>query len=89
MFAKQQLNALAARRRLLVHEAELYRRLIGLEREHLRQRAVASGPWLIAGVALTSLLAAGPGRNLARWLPVALSVLRRVWAVRQSPRGGH
>lgn len=93
MFAKQQLNELAARRQLLLLEADLHRSVIGLERESLRarfaslnearERVAAGGPWLVAGGAVAGLLAVRHWRKLARWIPTALTALR--WA--QSLKG--
>ena len=93
MFAKQQLNELAERRRLLVLEADLHRSLIGLERENLRARLVglqaarervaAGGPWLVAGSAVVGLLAVWNWRKLARWIPTALTA----WRWMQSLKG--
>jgi hypothetical protein len=87
MFAKQ-MTELAERRRLLVVEADLHRSLIGLERENLRarltdlqtarERVAAGSPLLIAGGAVAGLLAVRHWRKLARWIPVALTVLRWV-----------
>ena len=86
MFAKQRLNELAGRRRLLVIEADLHRSLIGLERESLRERlaglraargkAAANRPLLIAGGAVAGLLAMRHWRKLARWIPPVFAALR-------------
>lgn len=92
MFAKQQLNELAERRRLLVMEADLHRSLIGLEREGLRERlagllaarekVASNSPWLIAGSAVAGLVAVRHWRKLARLLPAALTALRWVRALK-------
>lgn len=83
MSAKRQLDNLAGRKRLLIAEADLNRRLIGAECAHLRSRLgwlkdagrqlSASGPWLAAGGALAGLLAARRWRKVARWIPTALA----------------
>jgi len=88
MFAQQQLDILAERRRLLVAEADLHRSLIGLESENLREGlarlqparegVTARRPWLVAGSAVVGLLAMRHWRKLMRWIPVALTAVR--WA---------
>ena len=93
MFAQQQLNELAERRRLLVLEADLHRSLIGLERERLRERfaglraarerVAAGGPWLVVGSAVAGLLALRNWRKLVRWIPTALTA----WHWAQSLEG--
>ena len=92
MFAQQQLNELAERRRLLVMEADLHRSLIGLERASLRERLASlqaarekvatNRPLLIAGGAVAGLLAMRHWRKLARWVPAALSALRWVQSLK-------
>ena len=92
MFANQQLNELAERRRLLVMEADLHRSLIDLERASLRERlaglqaareTVAAGkPFLIAGGAVAGLLAMRHWRKLAGWIPTALTALRWVQSLK-------
>ena len=92
MFAKQQLNDLAERRRLLVMEADLHRSLIVLERESLRariadlqaarERVSSNSPWLIAGGAVAGLLAMRHWRKLAGWIPAALTALRWVQSMK-------
>jgi hypothetical protein len=86
MFAKGQLNELAEHKRLLLLEADLHRNLIGLECEKLRaqlaplnemrERVVASSPWLVAGSAVAGLLAMRHWRKLIRWAPLAMSAVR-------------
>jgi len=92
MFAQQQLNELAERRRLLVMEADLHRSLIGLERESLRarlaglqaarERVASGGPWLAAGSAVAGLLAVPHWSKLVRWIPTALTALRWVQSLK-------
>lgn len=92
MFAKQQLNELAERRRLLVMEANLHRSLIGLEREGLRERIAglhaarkkiaSNSPLLIAGGAVAGLVAVRHWRKLARWIPTTLTALRWVQSLK-------
>jgi hypothetical protein len=86
MSAKQPLNELAERRRLLVLEADLLRRCLGLERQALAARwaglkaaphkPLRHSPLLMAGGAGAILFAMRRGRALARWLPVVLIALR-------------
>ena len=92
MFAQRRLNELATHRRLLVMEAELHRSLIGLERTSLRERlaslqtarekVAATRPLLMAGGAVTGLLAIRLWRKLARWIPAVLTVLRCVQSLK-------
>ncbi len=92
MFAKQQMNALAERRRLLAKESELHRTLIRLECKSLqkrfaginaaRERVKLGGPWLATGGTIAGLLAVRHWRKLARWAPAALTALRWVKALR-------
>lgn len=92
MFAKEQLNDLAQRRRLLVLEADLHRNLIALEREGLRARmaelqavrarVAAGGPWLAAGGAFAGLLAVRHWRKVLRWMPTTLTALRWAWSLK-------
>lgn len=93
MFAQQQMNELAERRKLLLLEADLHRSVIGLERARLRarlaslnkarERVSAGGPWLVVGGAVAGLLAVRNWRKFVSWIPAALTALR--WA--QLPRG--
>lgn len=92
MLAKDQLNDLAERRRLLVMEADLHRSLIGLECESLRgrlgglqaarEKVVSNTPWLMAGGAVVGLVAVRHWRELSRWLPAALTALRWLQALK-------
>ena len=92
MFANQQLNELAERRRLLVMEADLHRSLVGLERARLLERlprmpaargqVATNRPLLIAGGAVAGLLAMRHWRKLARWLPAALAAQRWVQSLK-------
>lgn len=93
MFAKQRLNELAERRRLLVMEADLHRSLIGLERERFRERlaglraarekVASNSPWLVAVSTVAGLLALRHRSKLVRWITAALTAFR--WA--QSLKG--
>ena len=86
MFTQQEMNKLAEHKRLLLLEAEVHRRLIGLECENLRarlsvlnearERVAAGGPWLVVGSAVAGLVAMRHWRKLIQWAPAALSVLR-------------
>jgi len=93
MLANRSLNDLALRRSLLVTEGDLHRSLIKAECESLRTRldglnaararVTANKPLLVAGGALAGWLALRHRHQLSRWLPSALSVLRRVRAFNQ------
>lgn len=86
MFAKEELKALAERKRLLLLEADLHRSLIGLEYESLRkqlaplnearERIAAGGPWLVAGSAVAGVLAVRHWRKVIQWAPLAMSAVR-------------
>lgn len=86
MFAQRQLTELAERRRLLVLEADLHRSLIRLERlaslQAARTMVATNRPLLIAGGAVTGLLAMRHWRKLARWIPTALTVLSWVQSLK-------
>jgi hypothetical protein len=96
MSAKQQMNDLAERRRLLAMEADLHRSLIGLECGNLRarleglreerKRITAGNALWIAGGAVAGLLAVRRWRNIARWLPAGVTALR--WFRRWRQDGG-
>ena len=80
------LNQLAQRKRLLLAQSELQRRLLALECARLRTRLAPLEsveenlgrlrPWLLAAGAAAGLLAARRWRRLLRWLPAALAVWR-------------
>jgi hypothetical protein len=88
MFAKESLNDLAERRRLLLMEAELLRSVIGMERESLRGQLAglpaawetvrSRSPLWIAGGAVAGLLTTRHWRKLALWILSAVTALR--WA---------
>ena len=92
MLAKQPLNELAERRRLLVMEAELHRGLIGVECENLRARLarlqaaperVAANPLWVAGSVAAGALIARRWRQLAPWIKPAFAALRWWQALRR------
>ncbi len=93
MAAKEEMTALAGRKRLLLLESGVHRDLIALECEGLRAqwaplenlRASVSrlNPWWLAGGAAAGLLAARRWGGLLRWLPTALAAWR--WLRRQKP----
>ncbi len=86
MSAKERLNELAGRRKLLLLEGDLHRNLISLEREKLRARLAglkdvrgriaAGGPWLVAGGAVAGLLAVRRWPKVVKWIPAALTAVR-------------
>lgn len=94
MFGAKELNELTERKRLLLLEAEVHRRVIALECESLkarlvvfqeaRERVAGGGPWLMAGSAVAGLLAVRHWRTLLRWAPAGLSAIR--WFKKLRPR---
>ncbi|HZI31835.1 MAG TPA: hypothetical protein VFF11_05810 [Candidatus Binatia bacterium] len=93
MLAKQQLNDLAERRRLLLLESDLHRSVIRLECENMRKRLAglnaarermkAGGPWMVAGGAVASVFALRHWRKLLQWAPTALTALRWVKSLKR------
>jgi hypothetical protein len=83
---KEQLTELAERKRLLIVQADLHRALLHAEcarvrarfnwMDEARQKVGAAGPWLALGAGALGILAARRWRNVARWIPTALAVLR-------------
>ncbi|HWL16024.1 MAG TPA: hypothetical protein VNR00_10495 [Opitutus sp.] len=76
-------NELAARKRLLLAEADLHRGILQLERERLCARGQAARAtlaqhrwWLLGGAAVVGFLLTRRARGLAAWLPTVLSVGR-------------
>jgi hypothetical protein len=84
MSQAQQLNDLAARKQLLLLEADLHRGIIGIEYQSLRGRFVplmdiggqfsSRNPWYIGGSALAGLFAMRHWRKVVRWMPQALAL---------------
>lgn len=80
------MNDLAERRKMLLLEADLHRSVIGLERVNIqtrladlkkaRERVAPGGPWLVAGSAVAGLFAVRHLRNLAVWIPTAMTAWR-------------
>lgn len=81
--ASSKLNELAARKQLLIVQADLHRQLLVLE----SARATAGGFgaaafvdrnrwWLLGGAILAGVVAARRGRALVEWLPSLLAVAR-------------
>lgn len=86
MSARQQMNDLALRKRMLLVEGELSRRLIQTEFAELRARSVSNlknpvvtgGFSVAAGGAIVWLLKKGRWKHLFKSVPIVLSVLRFV-----------
>lgn len=84
MFARQELKDLAVRKRMLLTEAELHRRLIQTDLGALRASSErgASNPFVIGGLSLASLGAIGWLCRKGRWktamksAPILLNALR-------------
>lgn len=77
------MNALARRKQELLHECELHRQLIALERLQLgwRWRQTRGSlrrqqPWLLAAAAIAGAVALPRLGRLARWLPTILALWR-------------
>jgi len=89
---KRELTELAERKRLLVVQADLYRAMLRAEcarvrarfnwMNEARQKVGAAGPWLSFGAVALGILAARRWRNVARWIPAALAVLRWIRKVK-------
>lgn len=79
------MNALATRKRLLLAETELHRRLIGVECLHLRGQwdgAVAFSRrhrwWILGGALVAGVALARHRTALTCWLPAVLATWRAV-----------
>ena len=73
------INDLAARKLLLVRQAEIYREILTLERLNMKASIVNSGTqllshrwWLIGGLACASWMFSSKLSGIARWVPVVL-----------------
>lgn len=86
MFAQARLRDLAAAKRLVVLQSDIYRGLVQVEgaalRERLakvrtaREKVLANRPLLLAGAAVAGVLAVRHWRALARWAPSILTAWR-------------
>jgi hypothetical protein len=81
MSAPTGLKALAARKQLLVAQADLHRQVLGLERARLQGRwNEASGFvdrnrwWLLGGAVVVGVMLVRRGRELSRWIPTILGI---------------
>lgn len=77
------MNALKARKALLLAEADLHRQILTLERSQWRERAEQARQlageqrwWLIGGAALLGVACARRWRDLAGWLPTIVRTAR-------------
>ena len=91
MPARARMNALADRKRALLAEAELHRRVLARERLHLGAQAASIRAhvaghrwWWIGGAALAGWLVFRGARGLTRWLPAATTIFRLVRGLRNS-----
>jgi hypothetical protein len=89
------MNALAARRELLVTEAALHRQILALEASQLRERATAARAllthgrwWLQGGAALMGVVLGGRWRSLSAWLPLVLTAVQGLKRTRQVKEEG-
>ena len=77
------MNDFAARKRLLIAQADLHRQLVAVERLRLEGRWHAAHNfgdrnrwWLLAGAIAGGVLLARDGRGLVRWLPILIATWR-------------
>ena len=77
------MNNLAARKRLLIAQADLHRQLIGYERQQLHDQWNAAFSftqhkrwWVVGGAMVGGALLTRRGRGLARWLPTVIATWR-------------
>jgi len=83
MSAPEKMNDLAARKRLLIAQADLHRQIIGLECQRVLQRLDRAQDfvyqkrwWLLGGTAVGGFLAAKGWRRFLGVLPLIPFVLR-------------
>jgi hypothetical protein len=79
---------LQERKRLVMLQADLHRALLRAEVATVRARwswvkdvretARGASPWWAVGAAVVGFLAAGRGRGVARWIPMALAVWKAI-----------
>jgi hypothetical protein len=98
MSARQQLNELAERRRLLLVEADLHRALLRADCEavrakfsglrSVRDQLAGHKPLLMGAAGVAGLLAMRHWRRVAAWLPLVVRGLRmlRSWQAGSSRR---
>jgi hypothetical protein len=81
------MNELAARKKLLIRQSQLYREILALERqtfaesaddirENIREQFQTKRWWLIGGVACLGWLFAKRFGGVTRWLPTALAAAK-------------
>lgn len=83
MPSSRSLNALTARKRLIIARSDLHRQLLEVERERCGMRGGSAHGhldrhrwWLLAGAVAGGVLVARRWRNFAAWIPGALAVWR-------------
>ncbi len=88
------MNELAARKRLLIAEADLHRQVIRFERTGLAHRWQSARTftgrnqwWILGGALGLGLLLTRRFRRVVQWLPVAVATWRSLSALRPPPRG--
>ena len=77
------MNDLAARKQLLIAQADLHRQLLALECSQLRGRWEKTSSfveqnrwWLVGGAAIAGVLSVRHWRGLAQWLPALVTMWR-------------
>jgi hypothetical protein len=77
------LISLAERKRALVLEAELHRRIVELERLRLHKRVEGAREslhahrwWIVGATAITGLFVSRKPRSLFRWIPIGVTAWR-------------
>ena len=85
MSAPTGLKALAARKQLLVAQADLHRQILGLERARLHGCwKDASGFvdrnrwWILGGAVVVGVLLVRRGRQLSGWIPTIFGIWREL-----------
>ena len=85
MSAPTGLKALAARKQLLVAQADLHRQILGLERRRLQGRwddasgfVVRNRWWLLGGAVVVGVFLVRRGRELSGWIPTIFGIWREL-----------
>lgn len=83
MASSRQLNELAARKQLLIAQADLHRQLLSLETSRIGAGGLGPGAfvernrwWLIGGALAVGVVIARRWRGFAEWLPPILATAR-------------
>lgn len=81
--ASTRMNELAARKQLLIAQADLHRQLLSLETARLGSGGIGSGAfvdrnrwWLLGGAIVVGVVIARRWRGFAEWVPPILATAR-------------